>query len=78
MLKQTLKRMALTGATVMVLLSTVAPAAMAAPAAYQDQAVYQDQQAELFCPGCWIAWICQVRPDLCTPPPKDPPKLYPE
>ncbi len=45
MLKQKLKRMVLTGATVMVLMSTLAGTAMAAPADYQD--VYQeDQQAE--------------------------------
>ena len=65
MLKQTMKRMALTGATVMVLLSTAAPA-MAAPAG--DPQV--DQQQE-FWPGSWA--ICIVYPGFCapSPPPTD-------
>jgi hypothetical protein len=46
MFKQTLKRMVLTGATVMVLMSTAAPA-IAAPNV-------EDQDHETVIPWCWI------------------------
>jgi hypothetical protein len=63
MLKRTIKRMVLTGATVMVLMSTAAPA-MAAPAGDQE-----DQQQGFW----WIPLICIYYPDVCAP--KDPPNL---
>jgi hypothetical protein len=49
MLKQTLKRMVLTGVTVMVLMSTAAPAAMAAQASYYDD----DPKTLQFCIIIW-------------------------
>ena len=46
MFKQTLKRMVLTGATVMVMMSTAAPA-IAAP-------TVEDQDHGILIPWCWI------------------------
>ncbi len=59
MLKQKLKRMVLTGATVMVLMSTAAPGAMAAPAyLYEEQpdisggSYYRDCGIIIWTPFC--------------------------
>jgi hypothetical protein len=54
MFKQTLKRMVLTGATVMVLLSAAAPA-MAAPATFQEE----PSDGYIPIPACALKpWLC--------------------
>jgi hypothetical protein len=60
---KSMKRKVLTEATVMVLMSTAAPAAMAAPAMLQDQqahisgdSYYADYR------DCWISPICGIWP----------------
>ena len=54
MLKQKLKRMVLTGATVMVLMSTAAPAAMAAPAYLYEDGPDSLGGSYSGDPVCWI------------------------
>ena len=63
MLKQKIKGMVLTGATVMVLMSTAAPAAMAAPAMLQDQqADISEGSSYADYRDCWISPICGIWP----------------
>jgi len=78
MFKQTLKRMVLTGAAVMVLASMAAPAAMAAPAVYQEQPnssegsyYYGGESAYLALPVSDDPddlLICRLLPWSCLPP----------
>jgi hypothetical protein len=75
MFKQTLQRMVLTAATVMVLASMAAPAAMATPAVYQEQpnisegSYYGGESAYLALPVSGDPdVICRLLPWSCLPP----------
>ena len=60
---KSVKRMVLMGATVMVLMSTAAPAAMAAPAMLQDQqADISEGSSYADYRDCWISPICGIWP----------------